>query len=101
MALLAIAGQSAGAMGAMNGMHGSMAMPTCAAGDPVVGTNMMTKMYVTHDQMKAKMAGMSDSKMHMMMAKHHVKLMCMSKAKAMGAKMMSSKMMDSKMHSKM
>ena len=27
-------------------------MPKCAAGDPVVGMNMMTKMYMTHDQIE-------------------------------------------------
>ncbi len=65
-----------------------MATPKCAAGDPVVGMNMMTKMYMTHDQMKAKMAGMSQSQMQAMMAAHHVKMMCQSQAKAMGGKMM-------------
>ena len=87
--LLLLSGQTAGAM---DKMHGSMMMPTCPASDPVVGVNMMDKMYMTHDQMKMKMAGMSDSKQMAMMKANHVKMMCMSKAKAMGAKMMSSKM---------
>jgi hypothetical protein len=43
---------------------------------------------MTHDQMKAKMAGMSQSQMHDMMMKNHVKMMCASQAKAMGGKMM-------------
>jgi hypothetical protein len=74
---------------AMDSMHSSMMMmPSCASGDPVVGMNMMKKMYMTHDQMKMKMAGMSDSQMHAMMMKNHVKMVCMSKAKAMGARMM-------------
>ena len=73
---------------AMDSMHSSMMMPTCANGDQAVGMNMMTKMYMTHDQMKMKMAGMSDSQMHAMMMKNHVKMVCMSKAKAMGARMM-------------
>ena len=87
--LLLVSGQTAGAM---DKMHGSMMMPACAAGDPVVGVNMMNHMYLTHDQMKMKMAGMSESKQMAMMKQNHVKMMCMSKAKAMGAKMMSSKM---------
>ncbi len=73
---------------AMDSMHGSMMMPKCAVGDPVVGVNMMSKMYMTHAQMKAQMTGMSDAKIHQMMIDHHVKLMCKSKAEMMGAKMM-------------
>jgi len=88
-ALFAVSVQSAGAM---DSMHSSMMMPKCAAGDSVVGVNTMSKMYMTHDQMKMKMAGMSRSQMHTMMMKKHVKLMCMSAANTMGAKMMSSKM---------
>ncbi len=81
------------AVSAMDSMHSSMMMkPTCAAGDPVVGVNTMHKQYMTHDQMKMKMAGMSDSKMHAMMMKNHMKMMCMSDAKAMGAMKMGSKM---------
>ncbi len=78
--------------GSADSMHASMMMPKCAAGDPVVGVNTATKMYMTHDQMKAKMAGMSDSAMHAMMMKNHVALMCMSKAKSMGASKMMPKM---------
>ena len=73
-------------------MHGSMMKPTCATGDPVVGVNTSTKMYMTHDQMKAKMSGMSHDQIHAMMMKHHVKMMCKSQADAMGAKMMSGHM---------
>jgi hypothetical protein len=78
--------------GAMDSMQSSMMMPKCATGDPVVGVNTMTKKYMTHDQMKMKMAGMSDSQMHAMMMKHHVKMMCKSNADAMGGTMMKSKM---------
>lgn len=67
-------------------------MPKCAAGDPVVGMNMMTKMYMTHDQMKTKMAGMTQSQMQAAMTKNHVKMMCMSQAKAMGGKPMTKPM---------
>ena len=78
---------------AMDSMKGSMMMkPSCAAGDPVVGVNTDKMRYMSHDQMKMKMAGMSDSQMHAMMMKNHVKMMCKSKAMAMGAKMMPSKM---------
>ncbi len=90
VALFAFAGQSASAMDSMHGsmmMHGMM-MPKCAAGDSVVGVNTLTHKYMTHGQMQMKMAGMSDSKIHAMMMTKHVKMMCMSKAKAMGATMM-------------
>ncbi len=86
-ALLALVSQSSYAM---NTMHHSMMMPTCAAGDPVVGVNTMTHMYMSHSQMKAKMAGMSPTQMHTMMMTHHVTLMCKSKADAAGDKMMKS-----------
>jgi len=77
----------------MDSMQGSMMMkPSCSAGDPVVGVNTMKMMYMSHDQMKMKMAGMSDSQAHAMMMKNHVKLMCKSKAMAMGAKMKPAKM---------
>ncbi len=76
-------------VGAMDSMQSSMMMPKCATGDPVVGVNMMTKKYMTYDQMKMKMAGMSDSQMHAMMMKNQVKMMCKSKANAMGGTMMS------------
>ncbi|MFN2527315.1 MAG: hypothetical protein ABR584_01190 [Candidatus Baltobacteraceae bacterium] len=79
------------AMGSMHGsMHRSMMMPACAAGDPVVGVNMRTKMYMMHEQMKMKMAGMSQAKMNQMMMQNHMKMMCKSKAHMMGAKMMHS-----------
>ena len=68
----------------------TMMKPSCKSGDPVVGMNTQTKMYMTHDQMKAKMAGMSKDQMHAAMQKNHVKLMCKSQADAMGAKMMGS-----------
>ncbi len=77
---------------AMNSMHSSMMMPKCAAGDPVVGVNMKTKMYMMHEQMKAKMTGMSQAKMNQMMMQNHMKMMCKSKATMMGAKMMNPKM---------
>ncbi len=79
--------------GAMDSMHSSMMMTKCATGDPDVGLNTMTKKYMSHDQMKMKVAGMSDSQMHAMMMKNHVKMMCKSKADAMGGTMMMSKKM--------
>ena len=91
-ALLSLAAIPAAA-GTMSGkmVHGMM-MPTCAAGDTIVGVNTQTNMYMTHAQMKAKMKGMSKDQIHAAMVKNHVKPMCMSKAKAMGAKPMSTKM---------
>ena len=83
---------AASAMDSMDSMHSSMMMPKCASGDPLVGVNTVNKTYMTHDQMKMKMAGMSDSQMHGMMMKHHMTMMCMSKAKSMGASMMKPKM---------
>ena len=86
-ALFATAGHSAIAMDSM--MSGSMSsMPKCRMGDKMVGVNTMTKMYLTQDQLKSKMAGMSMAKQHEMMMKNHVKMMCKSKADAMGGKMM-------------
>jgi hypothetical protein len=77
---------------ATDSMSKSMMMPTCASGDPVVGVNTNTKMYLTHDQMKMKSAGMTAMQKQAMMEKNHVKLMCKSKAEAMGAKPMKSAM---------
>jgi hypothetical protein len=65
-----------------------MMMPSCAAGDSVVGVNMTTKMYMTTAQMKAKSMGMSAAQKQAMMQKNHVKMMCKSKAMSMGAKPM-------------
>ncbi len=86
--LVALTGQAGFAMNSMSSMHGSMMMPKCASGDTVVGVNMNSKMYMTHAQMEKKMSGMSKDKMHMMMMKNHMQVMCKSKADAMGAKMM-------------
>lgn len=69
-------------------MSSSMAMPKCASGDPVVGVNTSTKMYMTQAQMQAKSAGMTPSQKTAMMQQNHVKLMCKSQATAMGAKAM-------------
>ena len=78
---------------AADSMHAAMMMkPSCATGDPVVGVDSKSKTYMSHDQMKTKMAGTSDSQMQAMMMKQHVTMMCRSKAMAMGAKMMPSKM---------
>jgi len=77
---------------AMDSMSKSMMMPSCPSNDPVVGVNMNTKMYMTHDQMKMKAAGMTVAQKQAMMEKNHVKLMCKSKADAMGAKPMKSAM---------
>lgn len=74
---------------AQSSMSSSMAaMPKCASGDPVVGVNMTTKMYMTQSQMMAKSAGMTSAQKQAMMTKNHVKMMCKSQATAMGAKMM-------------
>ncbi len=86
------AGFAMDSMHMSGGMHGSM-MPTCMAGDPVVGVNTKTKMYMSKSQMKMKMAGMSMSAQHAMLMKNHVAMMCKSKADAMGGKMMMSKPM--------
>ena len=67
--------------------------PQCAAGDPVVGVNMTTKTYLTHEQMKAKTANMTKSQMHSAAEKNNMKLMCKSDAEKMGAKPMSSSSM--------
>ncbi len=93
--LLGTAFQAGLAMDNMHGsmMHGSMMTPSCAAGDPVVGVNTKTKMYMSKSQMKAKTAGMSMSEKQSMMMKNHMKMMCKSKADAMGGKMMMSKPM--------
>lgn len=73
--------------GLAQGMASSM-MPKCASGDPVVGVNMTTKMYMTQAQMKAKSAGMTSAQKQAMMKKNNVKLMCKSEATSMGAKPM-------------
>jgi hypothetical protein len=73
---------------AADSMQSSMTMPKCASSDSIVGVNMTTKMYMTQAQMKMKMAGMSQSQMHATMTKNNIKMMCKSKADAMGAKMM-------------
>jgi len=75
-------------MNNMKSAPSSMMTPKCAAGDPMVGVNMNTKMYMTRGQMKMKMSGMSKSKQDQMMMRNHVKMMCELKAQAMGAKMM-------------
>ena len=74
------------AASAGDSMSGPMAMPKCAAGDSVVGVNMTSKMYMTSEQMKSKSAGMSSAQKQEMMEKNHVKMMCKSKADAMGMK---------------
>jgi hypothetical protein len=84
-ALLAFGGRPASAA---QGMHEPLVAPKCAAGDTVVGINMMTKRYMTQRQMKTKTAGMSDAQILTMMMKHHISMMCMSKAKAMGGTLM-------------
>jgi hypothetical protein len=76
------------AQSTMSSSGSMMAMPKCASGDPVVGVNMTTKMYMTQAQMKTKTAGMSMAQKEAMMKKHNVKMMCKSQATAMGARMM-------------
>jgi hypothetical protein len=80
---------------AADSMSSAMAMPKCASGDPMIGVNMNTKMYMTTDQMKAKSAGMSSAQKQAMMQKNHVKLMCKSTAVAAGMKPMPSAMSSS------
>ena len=65
-----------------------MMMPSCAAGDPVVGVNTKTKMYMSKGQMKMHMMGMTTGQKMMMMKKNHIKMMCKSRADAMGGMMM-------------
>ena len=87
LTLSAAHAQSTG--GSMQSAGGSgMTMPTCKAGDPVVGVNTQTKMYMTRSQMQSRMGGMSPAQRQTTMQKHHVKLMCKSDAEAMGAKPM-------------
>lgn len=88
MSVLLISAQPGYAQSSMSTSAPMMAMPKCASGDPVVGVNMTTKMYMTAAQMKTKMAGMTADQKQAMMQKHNVKMMCKSKADAMGATMM-------------
>jgi hypothetical protein len=63
-----------------------MTMPTCKAGDPVVGVSMVTKMYMTADQMKAKFGGLPPAQKQGIIKNQKIKMMCLSDALAMGAK---------------
>jgi hypothetical protein len=63
-----------------------MTMPTCKEGDPVVGVSMVTKMYMTADQMKAKFGGLPPAQKQGIIKNQKIKLMCKSEALAMGAK---------------
>ena len=68
-------------------MSGSgMTMPTCKAGDPVVGVSMVTKSYMTAEQMKAKLGSMPPEQKQAIIKKQKIKIMCKSDAEAMGAK---------------
>ncbi len=89
-AVLVVAGTSGFAMDNMSGAM--MTMPKCSAGDPMVAVNMKTKMYTMHDRMHMGMKK-SMSGMHKGMMMHNMKMMCKSKADAMGAKMMKGSMM--------
>lgn len=80
---------------AMSHMHGSGMLPKCAKGDPVVVVHTQTKMYTM-----AKSSDMSSS-MRSTMVQHHERLMCRSKARAMGDSMMSKSMMMHSSHSSM
>jgi hypothetical protein len=57
----------------------------CATGDSMVGVNTTKKMYMTQAQMKAQSKGMTAAQTQAMMTKNHVSMMCMTKAKTMGA----------------
>ena len=70
--------------GAMSGS--GMTMPTCKAGDPVVGVSMVTKMYMTAEQMKAKLGSIPPEQKQAIIKKQKIKMMCESDAEAMGAK---------------
>ena len=65
-------------------MHGSMMMPHCASGDPVVMVNMKDKMFSMADKSHMMHGTMDKS----MMMKNHMSMMCKSKAVAMGGHMM-------------
>lgn len=86
--MLFVSVQPSVAQSAMSSSESMMSVPKCASGDPVVGVNMTTKMYMTQAQMKAKSAGMTVAQKQAMMKKNNVKMMCKSQATAMGAKMM-------------
>jgi hypothetical protein len=84
-----VSAQGATAQSSMSSSGSMMsAMPKCASGDSVVGVNMTTKTYMTADQMKTKMSGMTMAQKEAAMKKNNVKMMCKSQATAMGAKMM-------------
>ena len=63
-----------------------MAMPTCKAGDPVVGVSMVTKKYMTAEQMKAKLGSIPAEQKQAIIKNQKIKMMCKSDALAMGAK---------------
>lgn len=88
MSMFLVGAQPSLAQSSMSSSSSMMTMPKCASGDPVVGVNMTTKMYMTQTQMKTKTAGMSMAQKEAMMKKNNVKMMCKSQATAMGAKMM-------------
>jgi hypothetical protein len=71
---------------AATSMVGSPLATRCAVGDSPVGVDMMSKRYLTRRQLKTETAGMSDAQILTFMMKNHVKMMCRSKAKAMGGK---------------
>jgi len=78
---------------AMDSMHGSMAMPKCAAGDPVVMMNTQTKAYTMADKEHMAMMHMDSGMMDKnTMTQKHMTMMCKSKAAAMGGQMMKGSM---------
>ena len=70
--------------GAMNGS--GLTMPACKEGDPVVGVSMVTKMYMTAEEMKAKLGSIPPEQKKAIIKKQKIKMMCKSDAEAMGAK---------------
>jgi hypothetical protein len=66
----------------------SLRLPKCASRDSVVGVNTAKKMYMTQAQMNVQYKGMTPAQMHGQMSNKHISMMCLSKAKAMGASSM-------------
>jgi len=98
MTIVATAGTAGLAMSHMNG--GAMMMPKCSAGDPAVTVNMKNKMYMMGDKMHTGMSdsmgthmGAKSNMMHKDKMMSNMRMMCKSKADAMGAHMVKGSMM--------
>lgn len=87
LAVIASAGTSVLAQNRITG--GAMEIvPKCKLGDPVVAVDMKTKMYMLHDKMHMGSAMERPVPMHHHIRLNNMKMMCKSKADAMGARMM-------------